>query len=113
MQHAQTTTIPDLQSLGVGVEGKSVRVFGKVQSWDAGAQRVMLEHQGEVIRISTQMLDPFPFVPNRMVQFIGECHLDEGGTHVVARIVRNFEGVDVGLYEKAAALRDQFLNNKS
>ena len=51
---------------------------------------------------------PFPGAPCA-VQVIGEVKHPPSGPHVIARVVRDVDGMDVQLYERAMHMRRAFL----
>ncbi|KAG0168867.1 hypothetical protein DFQ28_004486 [Apophysomyces sp. BC1034] len=79
----------------------SVRVTGKLVSFDPAADRAVIEHKNARLAISTELIDAFPFEQGVMTQFIGELHRGQDHMPLLqARVVRNVDTLDMDLYEK-------------
>lgn len=96
------------------LNGQSVRVLGKVVEFDIPSNRVVLESpHGRTHRLTvdTRLLEAIPLATHSLFQVIGELRRQEdqpGGYVLEARVARNVDGLDIGLYDEALRLKRQF-----
>jgi hypothetical protein len=91
--------------------GQSFRLIGTLNHIDATENRAQIEHRGRLLDVDTTLLGQFPFHIGSLFQFIGEMNYDEFSKKLVlkARVGRNIDGLDMGLYEQALKIRREFL----
>eukprot|EP00123_Amoebidium_parasiticum_P020865 comp5776_c0_seq1/m.1644 comp5776_c0_seq1/g.1644 ORF comp5776_c0_seq1/g.1644 comp5776_c0_seq1/m.1644 type:complete len:133 (-) comp5776_c0_seq1:332-730(-) len=102
------------------VDGASVRVVGKLVRVDMAANHVVLMHEGYELRIDTSILDPINWRLSSSFQVIGEVRVepgaqdgettDTGKVWLRARVGRCVDGMDMGLFLEALAIRRKFLD---
>ena len=102
-----------LDELASCAPGSSVRVLGKVLriEHEDGWRAVIELHQARLtVDLSHLPMDGHAFHKGDLFQFLGELLVDEHGSLLLrARIARSFQGVDVGLYERAVEVKRAFL----
>jgi hypothetical protein len=102
-----------LDELASCAPGSSVRVLGKVVriEHEDGWRAVIELHQTRLtVDLSHLPTDGHVFHKEDLFQFLGELLVDEHGSRLLrARIARSFQGVDVGLYERAVEVKRAFL----
>jgi hypothetical protein len=91
-------------------ENASVRVFGTLTFVDVAANQAEIKHEGNVLQVDTSLLGQTEYRIGGLFQFIGEMSNRQCGLQLRARVVRNIDGLDVGLYECALKVRREFLN---
>ncbi|KAJ3034926.1 hypothetical protein HDV00_004536 [Rhizophlyctis rosea] len=113
-----------------GKAGETVRVLGKLLAFDPVNNMAQIEHAHTNLVVDTSLLGNFSHRNKSLLQFIGE--LDDwvvparqqmpsspathaGGEYVIlrARIVRNVDGLDLTLYDKALQIRRKFDEERS
>ncbi len=55
------------------VKGRTVRVAGTLQSYDANVCRAVIEDEGAAVEVDTNLLGSEPLRIGQVVQMIGEC----------------------------------------
>jgi hypothetical protein len=102
-----------LDELASCAPGSSVRVLGKVVriEHEDGWRAIIELHQARLtVDLSHLPTDGHVFHKDDLFQFLGEPLVDEHGSRLLrARIARSFQGVDVGLYERAVEVKRAFL----
>eukprot|EP00246_Nothoceros_aenigmaticus_P017112 TRINITY_DN814_c0_g2_i2.p1 TRINITY_DN814_c0_g2~~TRINITY_DN814_c0_g2_i2.p1 ORF type:complete len:133 (+),score=2.56 TRINITY_DN814_c0_g2_i2:168-566(+) len=91
--------------------GASLRVTGRLLSYDAETAMAVIADGGSSIRVDTQHLRCVPLRISSLFQFIGELQIPATSSPqmvLLARVGRNVDGLDLDLYEKALQLRRQF-----
>ncbi|KAH0461090.1 hypothetical protein IEQ34_008665 [Dendrobium chrysotoxum] len=90
-------------------EGQSIRVTGKLQSYNVESGIAIIVDGGATLLIDTQHLRDINFRTNSIYQFIGELLIPHDGQVVLkARIGRNVDGIDLNLYHQSIQLRRKF-----
>ncbi|KAL0918537.1 hypothetical protein M5K25_010550 [Dendrobium thyrsiflorum] len=90
-------------------EGQSIRVTGKLQSYNVESAIAIIVDGGATLLIDTQHLRDINFRTNSIYQFIGELLIPHDGQVVLkARIGRNVDGIDLNLYHQSIQLRRKF-----
>ena len=83
----------------------AVRVTGRLTAYCAVANVAELEHRGATVRVKTANLEnALELHLDRLYSFIGEVERCEGSVRVRARVGRDVDGLDVGLWEAALRL---------
>ena len=72
---------------------------------------VLLSHQA--LEVDTTLLGQFPFQVGSLFQFIGEMRTEQETKKLcmAARVGRNVDGLDLGMYEQALKIRRDFLQS--
>ena len=93
--------------------GRSVRVTGRLASFNPQEARALIKHRGEELWIDTSFLTGSRLQEAELLQFIGEAFAGgppgEPDTYVRARVVRNVDNLDLEMYERAVLATRQFL----
>ncbi|KAK9703206.1 hypothetical protein K7432_010867 [Basidiobolus ranarum] len=99
-------------------EGESVRVTGLLVTYDVHTNLATIQHNDYTLTIDTSLLGVFSHRINGLFQFVGELSNQNPQQPqktrniseylLLARVVRNMEGLDLQLYEKAIAIRKKF-----
>jgi hypothetical protein len=90
----------------------SVRVFGTLTFLDVAASKAVIKHKGKSLGVDTSLLGQIEFRIGGLFQFIGEMGKQHGKLQLRARVVRNIDGLDAGLFERALQVRREFLNEE-
>ncbi|CAK4082346.1 unnamed protein product [Aphanomyces euteiches] len=88
---------------------RSVRVTGRLESYNANKAMATITFQNSTIVVSTELLVNFEFVIGSLYQFIGETYSDEGKLQLRARVGRNVDGLDIQMFMDALKLRREFI----
>ncbi|TMW67073.1 hypothetical protein Poli38472_012189 [Pythium oligandrum] len=107
VQIAEVLRSPQLQN-------RSVRVTGRLESFDAARNLAVISFQGArmTVETNTMAMDGREMTVGSMYQFLGETHRIGGGPDDVrlrARVLRNVDNMDIDLFLQALELRRQFL----
>ncbi|XP_020585979.1 CST complex subunit TEN1 [Phalaenopsis equestris] len=90
-------------------EGQSVRVTGKLESYNVESAMAVIVDGGASLLIDTQNLRDICFRTNSIYQFIGELLIPQDGQVTLkARVGRNVDGIDLNLYHQSIQLRRKF-----
>eukprot|EP01119_Soliformovum_irregulare_P024357 TRINITY_DN8714_c0_g1_i1.p2 TRINITY_DN8714_c0_g1~~TRINITY_DN8714_c0_g1_i1.p2 ORF type:complete len:122 (+),score=17.32 TRINITY_DN8714_c0_g1_i1:2-367(+) len=110
--HGQVLLIGDVS---LSQEGQSVRTFGRLKEYHPTKNQIRIEYKNQVLLVDIGHLATFPYKMNTLLQCIGEIesytsNLEDPETKILrARVVRNVDGLDTALYEKALKIRNSFL----
>ena len=89
----------------------------RLKEFNPHTNRATIEHKSSTLEVDTVFLEDTSFKQNSLYQFIGKIpfphcsfaigEIERNGFDFVlkARVVRNVDGMDVNLYEKALKLR--------
>lgn len=77
--------------------------------YDARQSVVEIEYNQHNLVIETQMIRDVEFEIGSLFQFIGETYLNRGTVRLSARVARNVQGLDLGLFNQALRAQRQFL----
>ncbi|KAI9910714.1 hypothetical protein PsorP6_010870 [Peronosclerospora sorghi] len=97
------------------LQNRSVRITGRLDAYDAQEKLAKVSFQGVSMTIETQglALEHLRLELGSMYQFLGETYTSEKGrqpeVRLVARVARNVDSLDIGLFLEALAMRRQFL----
>ncbi|KAJ3047092.1 hypothetical protein HK097_000244 [Rhizophlyctis rosea] len=123
--HGVILHIEEIQADPRGKSGETVRVLGKLLSYDPHHSLAQIEHASKTLTIDTTLLGDFPYRVKSLLQFIGVLedwrppvqhklqttptkHAGNGHVILQAKIMRNVDGLDLTLYDKALQIRRQF-----
>ena len=114
-EHSRFMTIPDiLGGTPADLHGTIVRTIGLLLRYDVSRSQIWIKDVTSLLElaIDSSMIEPFPFKPNALYQFIGE--LDGSGRSggisgvvLKAHTYRCVDKLDLGVYMQAHALRFQ------
>jgi len=104
----ETLLLKEVVEQAGSLAGASLRVLGRLVSFDPASNTAVIEHDKHQLLINTELLDSFSYRVNSLFQFIGEYDVSVSGDFVKARIARNVDGMDLKLFEKALVLRRRF-----
>ncbi|KMZ71223.1 hypothetical protein ZOSMA_185G00420 [Zostera marina] len=91
------------------VQGNSLRVIGKLRTYDVESAIAVIIDNNVTLQIDTQNLRDVNFHVGSIYQFIGELHIHYDNNMLLqARIGRNVNGVDLKLYFQSLKLLQQF-----
>eukprot|EP01105_Mastigella_eilhardi_P026746 TRINITY_DN7872_c0_g1_i2.p2 TRINITY_DN7872_c0_g1~~TRINITY_DN7872_c0_g1_i2.p2 ORF type:complete len:138 (+),score=56.24 TRINITY_DN7872_c0_g1_i2:3-416(+) len=93
-------------------DGMSVRVLGRLHELQPARASAVLEdplNKTAQLRVDYSDISAFNFAPPALLQVVGELRRDGDAVVLGARVVRSVDGMDVGLYKEALALRRRFL----
>ncbi|TDH66182.1 hypothetical protein CCR75_004900 [Bremia lactucae] len=99
------------------LQNRSVRITGKLDSYDAQQRVARVSFQGVSMTVETQqlVLKNLQLRLGSMYQFLGETHAVKKGGQVdvrlVARVARNVDNLDIDLFLETLALRREFLKS--
>ncbi|KAJ3693922.1 hypothetical protein LUZ60_009402 [Juncus effusus] len=83
-------------------QGQSIRVIGKLESYEIETGIVVISDGGIKLKIDMQHLRDFNFRTGSLYQFIGELKFGtEHDAMLEARVARNVDGRDLNLYEQS------------
>ncbi len=86
-----------------GRDGLSVRVLGRLVTFDPHASQAVIEHRDATLAVDTSLLEARAYHAGDLLQFIGEL-APSGGTGELglrARIVQSVAGLNISTYERA------------
>ena len=96
------------------LEGKSVRITGKLEEYDAGAStaRLVDPQSGKSLLVNTVLIEPFSAKRGSLFQMIGEldCLNNRNEVMMKARVVRCVDGLDMTMYRKALTAQWEYLS---
>lgn len=99
------------------LEGKSVRINGKLDEHDAEActARLVDPHSGKNLVVNTMLIEPFSAKKGSLFQMIGELDCLNSRNKVVlkARVVRCVDGLDMTMYRKALQAQRDYFNSRN
>ncbi|XP_041373570.1 CST complex subunit TEN1-like [Gigantopelta aegis] len=99
------------------LEGKSIRVTGRLQTHNVHDSTVMVTDPKSTksLIVDTSLIEPFCAKLGSLFQFIGEvdCLSEDCDMKLTARVVRCVDGLDLVMYEKALAVQRQYLEQRS
>uniref|UniRef100_A0AAV1USR4 Uncharacterized protein n=1 Tax=Peronospora matthiolae TaxID=2874970 RepID=A0AAV1USR4_9STRA len=105
-QIAEVVADPQLQN-------RSVRITGRLQTYDAQRQLAIVSFQNVSMTVETQSLalEHLRLQVGSMYQFLGETYAktEPAEVRLVARVARNVDSLDIDLFLAALAMRRQFL----
>ncbi|KAJ3676116.1 hypothetical protein LUZ60_003528 [Juncus effusus] len=86
--------------------GQSLRVIGKLESFEIETGIVVISDGGFKLKIDMQHLRDFNFRTGSLYQFIGELKFGHDNDAMLeARIGRNVDGLDLNLYKQSLQIR--------
>lgn len=98
------------------LEGKSVRITGKLDEHDAEAcmGRLVDPQSGKNLVVNTMLIEPFSAKKGSLLQIIGELDCLNSRNEVVlkARVVRCVDGLDMTMYRKALQAQRDYFNSR-
>ncbi|KAI8376472.1 telomere-capping, CST complex subunit-domain-containing protein [Radiomyces spectabilis] len=102
----QLVLLQDLADNPEAYNQTSIRATGLLRSYRPECNEAIIEHEGSILRLMTDLIIPFPFETNALIQCIGEVHLEESNQELVLRprIVRNVDTLDMKLYKERIQL---------
>ncbi|XP_062208862.1 CST complex subunit TEN1-like [Phragmites australis] len=90
-------------------QGTSLRVTGNLQSHDVDSAVVVIQDGSVSLKVDTRHLRDISFQTNSAYQFIGELLIHPDNDAILqARIGRNFDGLDLNLYQRCLLIRQQY-----
>eukprot|EP00039_Didymoeca_costata_P009604 m.127306 g.127306 ORF g.127306 m.127306 type:complete len:123 (-) comp14543_c0_seq1:1362-1730(-) len=97
---------------------KEVRVTGKIKTYDARENNVILELAGCELRVDVALVEPTNFKETSLFQFLGTFQSTGEGPvpqkyFLKARIAKCVNGLDIALFRKALEIRRSFLKDLS
>ncbi|OWZ19645.1 hypothetical protein PHMEG_0006074 [Phytophthora megakarya] len=110
-QIAEVLADPQLQN-------RSVRVTGKLETYDAQRKEATISFQDASMTVETQRmaLENLRLQLGSMYQFLGETYAttkgDKTEVRLIARVARNVDSLDIDLFLEALAMRRQFLASR-
>lgn len=99
------------------LEGKSVRITGKLEEHDAEAcmARLVDPQSGKHLIVKTILIEPFAAKRGSLFQMIGELDCLNNRNEIVlkARVVRCVDGLDMTMYRKALQAQREYLHSRN
>lgn len=90
-------------------QGNSLRVIGKLQTYDVESAVAVIVDNSATLQIDTQNLRDVNFHVGSIYQFIGELHIHSNNNMLLqARIGRNVNGIDLKLYFQSLKILEEF-----
>ncbi|RKO93863.1 telomere-capping, CST complex subunit-domain-containing protein [Blyttiomyces helicus] len=116
--HGVILNIAEILSQDTARLASTVRVLGKLISYDVPTNIAVIEHGGERLLVDVTLLGDFPHRLKSLLQFIGELedhapHAGGGSVVLRARIVRNVDGLDLKLFEQSLLIRRRFEDERT
>eukprot|EP00002_Diphylleia_rotans_P039435 TRINITY_DN9144_c0_g1_i1.p1 TRINITY_DN9144_c0_g1~~TRINITY_DN9144_c0_g1_i1.p1 ORF type:complete len:131 (+),score=35.53 TRINITY_DN9144_c0_g1_i1:44-436(+) len=92
---------------------RSVRVIGKVISFDADQKTATIEYQDSQLKLDLQTAVLTRFRVHATVMALGELVKEpEAGVALRVRVVQDVSGIDLGLYDEVMEMQRRFLANE-
>ncbi|KAJ0401050.1 hypothetical protein ATCC90586_004155 [Pythium insidiosum] len=93
------------------LQQRSVRITGKLESYDASNHIALVSFQGAQLTVETRIcaLEGVELAIGSMYQFIGETYRSHADVRLRARVARNVDNLDIDLFLQALELRRKFL----
>ncbi|OQR90567.1 hypothetical protein THRCLA_22535 [Thraustotheca clavata] len=88
---------------------RSVRVTGRLDSFDASQRTASISFQNSSMKVTTELLSNVELNLGSLYQFIGETYEQNGELRLKARIGRNVDGLDIQMFLDALKIRREFI----
>ncbi|XP_039136244.1 CST complex subunit TEN1 [Dioscorea cayenensis subsp. rotundata] len=119
IQHGIPATLQELEpSSPLFKQGASLRVTGKLQTYNAETAVAIIADGGTSLKIHTQYLRGISFRIGSVYQFIGELLIQSDNDVILqARVGRNVDGIDLNLYYQSLQFlrkfETEFMNSRA
>ena len=109
-----------LSQVAEQADGATVRVLGRIETYDAGADRAVIVLDKAKLLLDTSLLCDFGAAVGILYQFIGRLHKQPAagagaGSSFIhrPRVVTRVEGLDTRLFYKAVTIRNNFIQERA
>ncbi|KAJ3188748.1 hypothetical protein HDU85_004462 [Gaertneriomyces sp. JEL0708] len=112
-RHNHIKFIPEIHENAELLLGSAIRVIGTLQAFEPGKSQAVIIHHKTQLLVDVSLLGPFSYRLKTLLEFFGQLEInrttDLKQIILRARIARNMDGLDIGLFEKAVKIRRRLM----